>query len=230
LKVQDGRAASRERRLGCLDRGERSVDLREDRRGRVGRKRGFPRVTPRLLDVGQATQGVLQERRAPREGAQPLARLKLSLSPELLLKLDHVERRMATQDRLGGRQLDIHLAARFVQMPLDRLDLGRHRQRCGQIPQHVGHLRGSRRDFRHRNRIRGWRRGSGTGRTGQSGRRRRWRRRARRLDEAALNEQRERRKRKPEERGPCAHSLMGFRRVPTTTRQAPSPISRRAPS
>ena len=62
-----------------------AVDLGEDCWRCAGRHRGLPCLTPRLLDLGQTTQRVLQERRSPREGPEPCARLKVSLLPESLL-------------------------------------------------------------------------------------------------------------------------------------------------
>jgi hypothetical protein len=155
LKVEDGRTLIRERRFGRLDGGERSVYLREDRPGGAGRHGGFPRLTPRCLDLAQPIQGVLQEQCASGEGAQPLVRLKLSLLPELLLELDHVEGRMAAQDRLGVGQLEIDPRARLAQLSADRLTLGSLGQLPGQAAEQLGHLRGAGRDLHHRNRVRG---------------------------------------------------------------------------
>jgi hypothetical protein len=85
LKIQDGVALGNERRLRRLDPGERPVDLGEGGRRCAGRHRSLPCLTPRLLDLDETMQRVLQERRSPREGAEPRARLKVSLLPELLL-------------------------------------------------------------------------------------------------------------------------------------------------
>ena len=204
LKIEDGRALSGERRLGRLDRGERPVDLGQDRARGAGRRPGLLRSTPRLLDLAQTIQRVLQEQRSSCEGGQPFARLKVSLLPKLLLQLDHVEGRMAAQDRLGGGQLEIHLPARLVQMFPDRLALGGLGQRPGQGADQPRYLCGACRDLRHGNRVRGGRRGGSARRARRRGSR--FHRRGLILGrgEVGRSKQGEGRKQKPSERNPSA--------------------------
>ena len=87
VRVRSTGASCRERRLGNFDGRQRAVDLRENRAGRIRSDRGRARLTPRFPDLGETGQRLLQLRRAACQGAEPLARLRLPLLPELLLVL-----------------------------------------------------------------------------------------------------------------------------------------------
>jgi hypothetical protein len=155
LEVEQGGALRRQRSGGRLDGLHRSVDLREDRARRLRRHRGSSRLLPGRLDLFEMLQRSLEESRPVREELEPLAHPELPLLPQLLLRLDRVERRLIPPDALGSRQVAVHLLAQLGETLPDRDDLGAGSQRLRQGPQELRHLRRLRSDLVKRDRGRG---------------------------------------------------------------------------
>ena len=146
---------------------------------------------PGLLEVGQTSERSLKQAGPVREQAQPLIGLQEPMLPHLLLRLDHVQRRVGVQDGRGRSNLEINLLAELGDTLADQLHLRAGGQGLGDAPEEIRHLRSPRRHFRHRD-------------CGRYGRRRTLRRRHgfRRLARRGVNRRAEDRKQRPDDEGP----------------------------
>ena len=146
---------------------------------------------PGLLEVGQTSECRLKQAGPVREQAQPLIGLQEPMLPHLLLRLDHVQRRLGLQDGRGRSNLEINLLAELGDTLADQLHLRAGGQGLGDAPEEIRHLRSPRCHLCDWDRIR-------------------WRRRCtlrrrhgfRRLAGRGVNRRAEDRKQRPDDEGP----------------------------
>ena len=113
------------------------------------------RAAPRLADLGQPVQRVLQQGGPLGQHVQPGRRQELPPLPRLLLRLEHVQRRLVAQDPGAIGKVEVDLRAELGEVPPDRLDLGAGRQRTGQGTKQIRHPSGLCRDLGQRDCRRG---------------------------------------------------------------------------
>ncbi len=195
LEIQHGCALRRKRRPGGIDVRQHGVDLREHRPWRAGGFRDLQGLLPGLLEIGQTIERRLKQAGPMREQAEPLVRLQELLLPHLLLRLDHVQRRLSLQDGRRRSDLEIDLLAELGDTLADehhlRAQLRAGGEGLGDAPEEIRHLRSPRCHLCDWDRIR-------------------WRRRCtlrrrhgfRRLAGRGVNRRAEDRKQRPDDEGP----------------------------